>query len=121
MDDHSFLNSSETGGGENLLVITDEDNGYHYYVTVVDEFDNMDRKYVALIPFEPDDGSHREPEFVIMRVIDRTDRHQKDSHKIENVDITYESIRSKTELNECFDIFLSRLESGKCQTPYYAP
>lgn len=102
---------------ERLLVITDEDNGYQYYVTVIDEFEFNNRNYVALIPYEPDDGSHREPEFVIMR----SENNSEQSTSIEMVDVTYESIRSKTELNSCFEYFLTRLEAGKCQAPIYAP
>lgn len=114
----------ESAGSERLLRIVDEDNAYPYYVSVIDEFPFNERDYVALLPYEPDDGMHKAPEFVLMRRLPVSrETMETFAQKREESwqEICFEAIRSKAELHDVFDHFVQRLENGLCQTPPYAP
>lgn len=80
-----------------LAVLEDVDNGNEYYLSIVDSFTVDGREYVAMGSYEPDDGTHREPEFVLMRF----DIGPQGEHY-------YQSIRNRKELNRVFDIFFER-------------
>ncbi len=80
-----------------LIVLEDVDNGNEYYLAVIDTFAVNGREYAALSAYEPDDGTHRDPEFVIMRYA-----------RSGNGEQYYQSIRSKKELNLVFDVFFER-------------
>lgn len=80
-----------------LLVLEDVDNGNEYYMALVDVFSLDRREYAALNAYEPDDGSHRSPEFVIMRYAEGPSGEQ-----------YYQSIRSKKELDLAFRAFFER-------------
>lgn len=80
-----------------LAVLEDLDNGHEYYLSIVDSFSIYGREYVAMSSYEPDDGTHREPEFVLMRF----DTGQQGEHY-------YQSIRNKKELELAFNVFYER-------------
>ena len=80
-----------------LAVLEDVDNGNEYYMALVDRFQVAGRMYVAMNAYEPDDGSHRAPEFVIMRCASGA-----------NGAYFYQSIRSRKELNMAFNAFFER-------------
>lgn len=80
-----------------LLVLEDIDNGNEYYLAVIDTFSLNGRDYVAMSAYEPDDGTHRDPEFVLMRFA-----------RGGNGEQYYQSIRSRKELNMVFDAFFER-------------
>ena len=82
---------------EVLLVLEDLDNGQEYYLAFVDRFSVRGREYVAMSAYEPDDGSHRAPEFVLMRF----DTGPQGEHY-------YQSIRSRRELDMVFERFFER-------------
>lgn len=80
-----------------LIVLEDVDNGNEYYLAVIDSFTVNGREYVAMTAYEPDDGTHRDPEFVIMRFARGNNNEQ-----------YYQSIRSRKELNLVFEVFFER-------------
>ncbi len=80
-----------------LIVLEDVDNGNEYYLAVIDSFVVNGREYVAMSAYEPDDGTHRDPEFVIMRFARGSGNEQ-----------YYQSIRSRRELNLVFETFFDR-------------
>ncbi len=80
-----------------LIVLEDVDNGNEYYLAVIDSFTVNGREYVAMTAYEPDDGTHRDPEFVIMRFA-----------RGGNGEQYYQSIRSRRELNLVFETFFDR-------------
>ena len=80
-----------------LIVLEDVDNGNEYYLAIIDTFVVNGREYAAMSAYEPDDGTHRDPEFVIMRYARGGSGEQ-----------YYQSIRSKKELNMVFDVFFER-------------
>ncbi len=80
-----------------LAVLEDLDNGHEYYLSIVDSFAVYGREYVAMSSYEPDDGTHRDPEFVLMRF----DTGQQGEHY-------YQSIRNKKELELVFNVFYER-------------
>ncbi len=82
---------------EVLLVLEDLDNGQEYYLAFVDRFSVHGREYVALGAYEPDDGAHRAPEFVLMRF----DTGPHGEHY-------YQSIRRRSELKLVFNVFFER-------------
>ncbi len=80
-----------------LAVIADIDSGREYYMSFIDSFQMRGRDYTVMYNYEPDDGSHREPEIVILRA----ERHV-------NGEQYFKSIRDKRELDAAFNMFYSR-------------
>ena len=60
--------AAETAHDEVLAVLVDDKHGREYYVSMIDSFQISGRLYAVMYNFEPDIGSHPEPELVIMRV-----------------------------------------------------
>lgn len=92
------LENEHDDKSEPLLVIEDLDKRYDYYMSVVDRFPLGDRDYIILTSYEPDDGRHKAPDFVIMRVLLGTDGQQ-----------YYASIRDREELDLVFETFFERM------------
>ena len=86
---------------DEIMVLEDLDNGREYYLFAVDRFTLRGRPYAVLASYEPDEGSRRIPDLVIMRY-----------RLAENGQQYYTSIRSVEELDEAFDVFYDRLEKG---------
>ena len=80
-----------------LAVIADIDSGREYYMSYIDMFQLRGKDYVVMYNYEPDDGSHREPEIVIMR----SERHVTGEQ-------FFKSILNKKELDAAFNMFYSR-------------
>lgn len=91
-----FFKQDELSDTE-LLVLEDIDNGNEYYLAQIDRFTFMGREYVALMSYEPDNASNRDPEIVLMRF----------AHG-EKGELYYQSIRSKQELDQVFETFFDR-------------
>ena len=82
---------------EALLLLEDLDNGQEYYLAQIDQFSWQEHVYVALRAYEPDDGAHRSPEFVLMRYEETQSGEQ-----------LYQSIRDPKELQAVFNVFFER-------------
>jgi uncharacterized protein YrzB (UPF0473 family) len=84
-----------------LAVLMDIDNGHEYYMSFIDSFQMKNREYAVMYNYEPDDGSHAEPEITILR----SERHA-------NGEQYFMSIKSHQELNEAFETFFRRFEES---------
>jgi len=84
-----------------LAVLVDIDNGHEYYMSIIDSFQIKDREYVVMYHYQPDDGSHAEPEITILRAERHTDGEQ-----------YYLSIKNRQELDVAFDHFFKRFEAS---------
>ncbi|MDI9460569.1 MAG: DUF1292 domain-containing protein [Saccharofermentanales bacterium] len=91
----------EAAHDEVLAVLVDDKRGREYYVSMIDSFQISGRSYTVMYNFEPDIGTHPEPELVIMR-----------NYQDENGDPVFVSIRSRKELDEAFDEFFRRYEQS---------
>ncbi len=84
-----------------LAVLTDIDNGHEYYMSFIDSFQMKNHEYIVMYNYEPDDGSHAEPEITILR----SERH-------DNGEQYFMSIKNHEELNAAFDLFFKRFEES---------
>ncbi|HHV42492.1 MAG TPA: DUF1292 domain-containing protein [Clostridiaceae bacterium] len=91
----------ESAHDEVLAVLVDDRRGREYYVSIIDSFQINGRSYTVMYNFEPDIGSHPEPELVIMR-----------NYQDENGERVFASIRNRKELDEAFDEFFNRYEQS---------
>lgn len=82
---------------EVLAILVDDRNGREYYVSMIDQFSLRGRAYTVMYNYEPDDGSRRPPEIVIMR-----------SWRDDNGEQVFSSIRDRKELDAVFDLFFQR-------------
>lgn len=98
---------AERTSEETLILMRDMDNGYPYFVSILSRFEMDGRTYVALLPYEPDYGEHREPEFVIMRQLEGKFRG--------DMATVFESIRSRSELKAAYRMFESEFQSRLLQ------
>lgn len=95
------LQELDVDESDEIMVLEDLDNGREYYLFAVDRFTVRGRPYAMLASYEPDEGSRRIPDLVIMRY-----------RLAENGQQYYTSIKSVEELDEAFDVFYDRLEKG---------
>ena len=79
-----------------LAVLVDVYNRQEYYVSFIDSFYTMGREYTVMYKYEPDDGSHPEPEIVILR------------NEPGIGERVFKSIKDKRELQNAFDVFFQR-------------
>ncbi len=86
---------------QELMVLEDLDNGNEYFLYKLDSFKMKGKAYICMASYEPDTGSHTEPELVIMRLIRGKDKQQ-----------YFESIRNQEELDTAFNAFYKRMESA---------
>jgi hypothetical protein len=93
--------ATETAQDEILAVLVDDKRGREYYVSMIDSFQISGRLYAVMYNFEPDIGSHPEPELVIMR-----------TYRDVNGDQVFVSIRNRAELDEAFDEFFRRYQQS---------
>jgi len=84
-------------GDSVLAILVDERSGREYYVSVLDIFTIEGQTYSVMYNYEPDDGSRRDPEIVIMR-----------SWKDDSGEQVFSSITSRKELDRAFDYFFER-------------
>jgi len=84
-----------------LAVLVDIDNGHEYYMSIIDAFQLHGREYVVMYPYEPDDGTHANPELTILRAM----RH-------ESGEQYYLSIKNRQELEAAFNHFFRRFEES---------
>ncbi|NLW88339.1 MAG: DUF1292 domain-containing protein [Clostridiaceae bacterium] len=84
-----------------LAVIRDVINHKEYYLSVIDSFMIDGREYVVMYNYEPDDGSHAEPELVIMR-----------TEFSSGGDQLFYSIRDNNELHKAFIVFMRRFHTS---------
>ncbi|MBN1891494.1 MAG: DUF1292 domain-containing protein [Clostridiales bacterium] len=84
-----------------MAVIRDVINGKEYYLSIIDSFVIDGREYVVMYNYEPDDGSHADPELVIMR-----------TEFSPTGDQLFYSIRDNNELHKAFIIFMRRFHSS---------
>jgi uncharacterized protein YrzB (UPF0473 family) len=83
-----------------LAVLVDNDNGHEFYMSIIDAFQLNGREYVVMYPYEPDDGTHANPELTILRTM----RHG-------NGEQYFLSIKDRQELEVAFDCFFKRFEA----------
>jgi len=95
----SPVRSERTGDDDILSVIVDIDNGREYYMAFIDSFQIESREYVVMYNYEPDDGSHHDPEIAIMR-----------SERSAAGEQYFRSIKNHQELSAAFDEFFRRFE-----------
>ncbi len=95
----SPVRSERTGDDDILTVITDIDNGREYYMAFIDSFRIENRDYSVMYNYEPDDGSHHDPEIIIMR-----------SERSAAGEQYFRSIKNHQELSAAFDVFFQRFE-----------
>ena len=95
----SPVRSERTGDDDILSVIVDIDNGREYYMAFIDSFQIGSREYVVMYNYEPDDGSHHDPEITIMR-----------SERSVTGEQYFRSIKNHQELSTAFDEFYRRFE-----------
>jgi uncharacterized protein YrzB (UPF0473 family) len=84
-----------------LAVLVDVDNGHEYYMSFIDSFQMKNREYLVMYNYEPDDGSHAEPEITILRSERHTDGEQ-----------YFVSIKNRQELDAAFEVFFRRFEES---------
>jgi uncharacterized protein YrzB (UPF0473 family) len=84
-----------------LAVLVDVDNGHEFYMAFIDAFQMKNREYLVMYNYEPDDGSHAEPELTILRAV----RHA-------NGEQYFMSIKNKHELDAAFEVFFKRFEES---------
>ena len=82
-----------------MAVIRDVINGKEYYLSIIDSFMIEGREYVVMYNYEPDDGSHHDPEIAIMR-----------SERSAAGEQYFRSIKNHQELSAAFDEFFRRFE-----------
>lgn len=85
---------------QDLMVLEDMDNGKEYFLHKLDSFRLLGRTYMCMASYEPETGSHTEPQLVIMRFTE------------ENGQQYFESIRDRKELDTVFDAFYARMEEN---------
>ena len=85
-----------------LAVLRDVSNGKEYYLSIIDSFSVRNKEYVVMYNYEPDDGNHSAPEFVIMRS-EYSDRGSQ----------CFYSITDGRELDMAYEIFAQRFEANK--------
>ena len=85
-----------------LAVLRDVSNGKEYYLSIIDSFSVRNKEYVVMYNYEPDDGNHSAPEFVIMRS-EYSDRGSQ----------CFYSITDGRELDMAYAIFAERFTSKK--------
>ena len=61
------LRQGDASEDEVLAVLLDKRSGQEYYVSIIDNFQHKGRDYAVMYNYEPDDGTHANPEIVIMR------------------------------------------------------
>ncbi len=83
------------------MVIEDLDNKNEYYLYKLDTFRMFGRVYVCMASYEPETGTHTEPQLVIMRQLESKDNQQ-----------YFESIRDPKELDKVFNAFYKRMEQN---------
>lgn len=86
---------------DSLAVLLDEKSGREYYVSMVDRFRYREHDYAVMYRYEPDDGTHRDPEIVIMRAWRESDGRR-----------VFTSIRNKRELELVFQLFYNRFHEA---------
>jgi hypothetical protein len=84
-----------------LAVLVDIDNGHEYYMAFIDSFQIKSREYLVMYNYEPDDGSHAEPEIIILRSERHSDGEQ-----------YFRSIKNRYELDTAFNMFFRRFEES---------
>jgi hypothetical protein len=84
-----------------LAVLVDVDNGNEYYMSFIDSFQMKNREYLVMYNYEPDDGSHAEPEITILRAERHTSGEQ-----------YFVSIKNRQELDAAFEMFYRRFEES---------
>jgi hypothetical protein len=84
-----------------LAVLVDIDNGHEFYMSFIDSFLMKNREYLVMYKYEPDDGSHAEPEITILRSERHSDGEQ-----------YFLSIKDRHELDAAFEMFFRRFEES---------
>jgi hypothetical protein len=84
-----------------LAVLMDIDNGHEFYMSFIDSFQLKNREYIVMYNYEPDDGSHAEPEIIILRSERHSDGEQ-----------YFTSIKNRRELDAAFELFFRRFEES---------
>ncbi len=79
-----------------LAVLVDVNSRRECYMSFIDSFYTMGREYTVMFKYEPDDGSHPEPEIVILR------------NEPGIGERVFKSIKDKKELQNAFDVFFGR-------------
>jgi hypothetical protein len=79
-----------------LAVLVDVYSKREHYMSFIDSFYTMGREYTVMYKFEPDDGSHPEPEIVILR------------NEPGIGERVFKSIKDRRELQNAFDVFFER-------------
>lgn len=85
-----------------LAVLRDVSNGKEYYLSIIDSFSVRNKEYVVMYNYEPDDGNHSAPEFVIMR-----------SEYSSRGSQCFYSITDGRELDMAYEVFAERFTSNK--------
>ncbi len=98
---HQGKGYKDAANDEVLAVLVDDKRGREYYVSMIDSFRLGERMYAVMYNFEPDIGTHPEPELVIMRV-----------YLDQSGEQIFVSIRNRKELDEAFDVFFNRYEKS---------
>ena len=80
-----------------LVVIRDPYSHKDYYLSIIDTFVLQKKEYVVMYNYVPDDGSHQDPELVIMR-----------TEFSVTGDQYFYSIRDSIELETAFVCFMRR-------------
>ncbi len=80
-----------------LIVIRDPYSRKDYYLSVIDTFVLNRKEYVVMYNYVPDDGSHKDPELVIMR-----------TEFSATGDQYFYSIKDQIELDTAFVCFMRR-------------
>lgn len=93
----------EKADEQDLMVLEDMDNGKEYYLYQLDSFRLYGHTYVCMASYEPETGSHTEPQLVIMRKLEQK---KNDNQQY------FESIRDKKELDRVFSAFYTRMEEN---------
>lgn len=89
-----------------LAVLTDQDSGKEYYVSIIDNFDFQNVEYAVMYNYRSDSG-RRAPELVFMR-----------SYRTKDGKRYFSSIRRKRELSIVYELFCKRyFASRRQQTP----
>lgn len=91
--------SGRLSDDQELLVLEDLDNGNEFYLYPLDRFRMSGKAYICMASYEPETGTHAEPQFVIMRMLESEENQQ-----------YFESIRDKKELDKVFHAFYKRME-----------
>lgn len=89
-----------TGDAE-IAVLVDTWTHVEYYMHFIDAFSAFGNEYVAMVPYELDDGARNDSELVLFRTMTGA-----------NSETLYMSIHRRKERKAVFEVFLSRFESA---------